>query len=118
MRVAFALRFQRQEQMAVAASAVAGAGKTSQRMPIGSRIARLFQQFPFGRGERVFALFDVSSHRGQRNAFHGVFRLPETKESSVSGSSHNQGEIGWKNIGFAGDVQPRGYTDEEVSQRD
>jgi hypothetical protein len=30
----------------------------------------------------------------------------------------NQGEIGWKNIGFAGDVQPRGYTDEEVSQRD
>jgi hypothetical protein len=30
----------------------------------------------------------------------------------------NQGEIGWKNIGFAGDVQPRGYTDEEVSQRE
>jgi hypothetical protein len=30
----------------------------------------------------------------------------------------NQGEVGWKNIDFAGDVQPRGYTDAEVSQRD
>lgn len=28
----------------------------------------------------------------------------------------NQGLVGWRNIGYAGDVQPRGYTDEEVSQ--
>ena len=28
----------------------------------------------------------------------------------------NQGLVGWKNIDFAGDVQPRGYTDAEVSQ--
>jgi hypothetical protein len=28
----------------------------------------------------------------------------------------NQGLVGWENIGFAGDVQPRGYSDEEVSQ--
>ncbi len=27
----------------------------------------------------------------------------------------NQGLVGWHNIDFAGDVQPRGYTDEEVS---
>ena len=27
----------------------------------------------------------------------------------------NQGLVGWRNIDFAGDVQPRGYTDEEVS---
>ena len=28
----------------------------------------------------------------------------------------NRGLVGWQNIGWAGDVQPRGYTDEEVSQ--
>jgi hypothetical protein len=28
----------------------------------------------------------------------------------------NRGLVGWNNIGWAGDVQPRGYTDEEVSQ--
>jgi hypothetical protein len=28
----------------------------------------------------------------------------------------NQGLRGWRAIGFEGDVQPRGYTDEEVSQ--
>jgi Gluconate 2-dehydrogenase subunit 3 len=28
----------------------------------------------------------------------------------------NQNLVGWRNIDFAGDVQPRGYTDEEVSQ--
>lgn len=28
----------------------------------------------------------------------------------------NRGEVGWRYIGFAGDVQPRGYTDEEVSR--
>jgi hypothetical protein len=28
----------------------------------------------------------------------------------------NRGLVGWSNIGFAGDVQPRGYSDEEVSQ--
>jgi len=28
----------------------------------------------------------------------------------------NRGLVGWQNIGFDGDVQPRGYTDEEVSQ--
>lgn len=28
----------------------------------------------------------------------------------------NRDGIGWSYIGFAGDVQPRGYTDEEVSQ--
>jgi len=28
----------------------------------------------------------------------------------------NRGTVGWQNIGWAGDVQPRGYTDEEVSQ--
>jgi hypothetical protein len=28
----------------------------------------------------------------------------------------NRGLVGWNYIGFAGDVQPRGYTDEEVSQ--
>jgi hypothetical protein len=27
----------------------------------------------------------------------------------------NQGLVGWHNIDFAGDVQPRGYTDAEVS---
>ncbi len=28
----------------------------------------------------------------------------------------NRGLVGWHNIGWDGDVQPRGYTDEEVSQ--
>jgi hypothetical protein len=28
----------------------------------------------------------------------------------------NRGGVGWQNIGFDGDVQPRGYTDEEVSR--
>jgi len=28
----------------------------------------------------------------------------------------NQGLVGWRYIDFAGDVQPRGYSDEEVSQ--
>jgi hypothetical protein len=28
----------------------------------------------------------------------------------------NRGLVGWSYIGFPGDVQPRGYTDEEVSQ--
>jgi hypothetical protein len=28
----------------------------------------------------------------------------------------NRGLVGWNNIGWAGDVQPRGYSDEEVSQ--
>lgn len=28
----------------------------------------------------------------------------------------NRGLVGWRNIGWDGDVQPRGYTDEEVSQ--
>jgi len=28
----------------------------------------------------------------------------------------NRDQVGWRYIGFAGDVQPRGYTDEEVSQ--
>ncbi len=28
----------------------------------------------------------------------------------------NQGLVGWSYIGFLGDVQPRGYSDEEVSQ--
>jgi hypothetical protein len=28
----------------------------------------------------------------------------------------NRNGVGWSNIGFAGDVQPRGFTDEEVSE--
>jgi hypothetical protein len=28
----------------------------------------------------------------------------------------NRDQVGWRYIDFAGDVQPRGYTDEEVSQ--
>jgi len=28
----------------------------------------------------------------------------------------NRNQVAWRSIGFAGDVQPRGYTDEEVSQ--
>ncbi len=28
----------------------------------------------------------------------------------------NRDTVGWRYIDFAGDVQPRGYTDEEVSQ--
>jgi hypothetical protein len=28
----------------------------------------------------------------------------------------NRDQVGWRYIGFAGDVQPRGYTDDEVSQ--
>ena len=28
----------------------------------------------------------------------------------------NRNMVGWQYIDFAGDVQPRGYTDEEVSQ--
>jgi hypothetical protein len=28
----------------------------------------------------------------------------------------NRGLIGWISIGFAGDVQPRGYSDAEVSE--
>ncbi len=27
----------------------------------------------------------------------------------------NRGGVGWSNIGFAGDVQPRGWSDAEVS---
>lgn len=38
----------------------------------------------------------------------GVYGVPEY--------GGNQGLVGWKYIGFEGDVQPRGYTDEEVSQ--
>jgi hypothetical protein len=30
----------------------------------------------------------------------------------------NQGLAGWKDIGFPGDIQPRGYTPDEVSQSD
>jgi len=30
----------------------------------------------------------------------------------------NRGQAGWDAIGFPGDVQPRGYTDEEVTGRD
>jgi hypothetical protein len=30
----------------------------------------------------------------------------------------NEGYRGWDSIGWVGDVQPRGYTDLEVSQRD
>ena len=28
----------------------------------------------------------------------------------------NQGLVGWRYIGYEGDVQPRGYTDEEVER--
>jgi hypothetical protein len=28
----------------------------------------------------------------------------------------NRDGVGWSNIGFAGDVQPRGWTDQEVSE--
>lgn len=28
----------------------------------------------------------------------------------------NRGGVGWSNIGFAGDVEPRGWTDDEVSE--
>jgi hypothetical protein len=28
----------------------------------------------------------------------------------------NRDGVGWANIGFAGDVQPRGWTDQEVSE--
>ena len=28
----------------------------------------------------------------------------------------NRGQVGWRAIGFEGDVQPRGWTDEEVTQ--
>jgi hypothetical protein len=30
----------------------------------------------------------------------------------------NRGLVGWKDIGFPGDIQPRGYTPDEVSQSD
>jgi hypothetical protein len=30
----------------------------------------------------------------------------------------NVDEVGWKTIGWVGDIQPRGYTDVEVSQRE
>jgi hypothetical protein len=30
----------------------------------------------------------------------------------------NRGQVGWKMIGWVGDIQPRGYTDEEVESRE
>lgn len=44
------------------------------------------------------------------HACEGAYGAPEY------GGNHGLG--GWTAIGFAGDVQPRGYTDEEVSGRD
>jgi len=42
------------------------------------------------------------------HACEGMYGVPEY--------GGNQGLVGWSYIGFAGDVQPRGYSDEEVSQ--
>ncbi len=42
------------------------------------------------------------------HACEGMYAAPEY--------GGNQDEAGWRNIDFAGDVQPRGYTDEEVSE--
>ena len=30
----------------------------------------------------------------------------------------NRGLVGWKDIGFPGDIQPRGYTSDEVERSD
>jgi hypothetical protein len=43
-----------------------------------------------------------------QHACEGMYGAPEY--------GGNQGGVGWDTIGFAGDVQPRGYSDEEVSQ--
>jgi hypothetical protein len=42
------------------------------------------------------------------HACEGMYAAPEY--------GGNQGLVGWRYIGFEGDVQPRGYTDEEVEQ--
>jgi hypothetical protein len=42
------------------------------------------------------------------HACEGMYGAPEY------GGNRNQ--LGWRGIGFEGDVQPRGFTDEEVSQ--
>jgi len=41
------------------------------------------------------------------HACEGMYAAPEY--------GGNQGLVGWSYVGFAGDVQPRGYTDDEVS---
>ena len=55
----------------------------------------------------------LSEHTGftaliYEHACEGMYGAPEY--------GGNRGLVGWSYIGFAGDVQPRGYTDEEVSQ--
>lgn len=42
------------------------------------------------------------------HACEGMYGAPEY--------SGNTDTVGWRNIGFAGDVQPRGWSDQEVSQ--
>ena len=43
-----------------------------------------------------------------QHACEGMYAAPEY--------GGNQGLVGWRYIGYEGDVQPRGYTDEEVEQ--
>jgi gluconate 2-dehydrogenase gamma chain len=40
----------------------------------------------------------------------GLYAVPEY--------GGNRGLVGWKDIGFPGDIQPRGYTPDEVSRSD
>jgi hypothetical protein len=62
--------------------------------------------------DKILAMSSVSSFTSLlfEHTIEGLYAAPEY--------GGNQGLAGWKDIDFPGDIQPRGYTSEEVERSD
>jgi len=62
--------------------------------------------------DTILAMASVSSFTSLlfEHAIEGLYAVPEY--------GGNRGLVGWTDIGFPGDIQPRGYTPDEVSRSD
>ena len=71
-----------------------------------------FTKAPATRQDKILTMSSVSSFTSLlfEHTIEGLYAAPEY--------GGNRGLAGWKDIGFPGDIQPRGYTPDEVSQSD
>jgi len=71
-----------------------------------------FTKAPATRQDKILTMSSVSSFASLlfEHTIEGLYAAPEY--------GGNRDLAGWKDIGFPGDIQPRGYTPDEVSRSD
>src|SRR4029077_15288096 len=65
-----------------------------------------------GKQDKILATQSVSTFTSLlfEHPIEGLYGAPESRRT--------RGQSGWKEIGFPGDIQPRGYTADEVERSD